>query len=99
MATKTEVLDALKDIIDPELGVNVVDLGLVYDVDVREGEAFIRMTLTSIGCPIGTSLAEGVRSGALRAPGLKDAHVEVVFDPPWTPERMSETARTQLRWK
>ncbi|GAB4246693.1 MAG: metal-sulfur cluster assembly factor [Thermoleophilia bacterium] len=99
MTTKAEVLAALKDIVDPELGVNVVDLGLVYDVDVREDEAFIRMTLTTIGCPIGTSLAEGVRAGALKTPGLKDAHVEVVFDPPWTPERMTETARTQLGWK
>ena len=99
MTTETEVLEALKTIMDPELGVNVVDLGLVYDVDVRDDEAFIRMTLTSIGCPIGASLAEGVRTGALNAPGLKDAHVEVVFDPPWTPDRISEGARDQLGWK
>jgi metal-sulfur cluster biosynthetic enzyme len=99
MAEKGEVLEALKEIIDPELGVNVVDLGLVYDVDIREGEAFIRMTLTSIGCPIGTKLAEGVRQGALKVGGLKDAHVEVVFDPPWSTDRISEQARGQLGWK
>jgi metal-sulfur cluster biosynthetic enzyme len=99
MATEAEVLESLKDIMDPELGVNVVDLGLVYDVDIRGDEAFIRMTLTSIGCPIGASLAEGVRTGALNSPGLKDAHVEVVFDPPWTPDRISESARVQLGWK
>lgn len=99
MAEKGEVLQALKDIIDPELGVNIVDLGLVYDVDVREDEAFIRMTLTSIGCPIGTKLAEGVRQGALQVAGVKNAHVEVVFDPPWSTDRMSEQARDQLGWK
>lgn len=99
MATETEVRDALRTIMDPELGVNVVDLGLVYEVEVRDDEAHIRMTLTSAGCPIGTSLAEGVRAGALNAPGLKDAHVELVFDPPWTPELMSDEARAQLGWK
>jgi metal-sulfur cluster biosynthetic enzyme len=99
MAEKGQVLEALKEIIDPELGVNIVDLGLVYDVEVREGEAFIKMTLTSIGCPIGTKLAEGVRQGALNVGGLSDAHVEVVFDPPWSTDRMSQQARDQLGWK
>jgi metal-sulfur cluster biosynthetic enzyme len=99
MATETDVLDALRTIMDPELGVNVVDLGLVYDVDVRDDEAHIRMTLTSIGCPIGASLAEGVRTGALTAPGLKAAHEELVFDPPWSPDRISDEARAQLGWK
>ncbi len=99
MATESDVLDALKTIMDPELGVNVVDLGLIYDVDIRDDEAFIRMTLTSVGCPIGSSLAEGVRSGALNTPGLKDAHVELVYEPAWTPDRISDSARAQLGWK
>lgn len=99
MANATDVLESLRTIMDPELGVNVVDLGLIYEVDVKDDEAFIRMTLTSIGCPLGSSLAEGVRTGALQAPGVSDAHVDVVYDPPWTPERMSEAARTQLGWK
>jgi metal-sulfur cluster biosynthetic enzyme len=90
------LLEALRQIIDPELGCNVVDLGLIYDVR-REGTvAHVKMTLTSAGCPMSASLASGVETALLSVPGIEEARVEVVFDPPWSPSMMSEYGKTFL---
>ena len=95
------VWDALKTCYDPEIPVNIVDLGLVYDCDLgrdADGErtVAIRMTLTAPGCGMGPVLAGDVRSKIMALPGVKDAEVEVVFDPVWDRSMMSEAARLQL---
>ena len=90
------LLDALRQIIDPELGCNVVDLGLIYDVKRQGSLALVKMTLTSAGCPMSASLAAGVETALLSVPGIEEARVEVVFDPPWSPAMMTEYGKTFL---
>lgn len=91
--------ELLREVIDPELGVNVVDLGLVYDVTVGGGVARVRMTLTTPGCPLGGYLDDAVRSCLWDAPGVDDVDVQIVWDPPWRPEMMSDAAKKQLGWR
>jgi metal-sulfur cluster biosynthetic enzyme len=91
--------ELLREVIDPELGVNIVDLGLVYDIRVADDVAHIRMTLTTPGCPLGAYLDDEVRRCLWGAPGVADVDVQVVWDPPWRPEMMSDRARAQLGWK
>jgi metal-sulfur cluster biosynthetic enzyme len=81
---------------DPELNYNVVDLGLVYDIDVEDGNVRILMTLTTPLCPIGPMVEEQVREKLALFPGVKDVQVEFTFDPPWNPSRMSEEAKFAL---
>jgi FeS assembly SUF system protein len=82
---------------DPEIPVNIYELGLIYGVDVQEtGDVTVRMTLTSPACPVAGSLPGEVQAKVGAIPGVKSAKVELVWDPPWTPERMSEAARVQL---
>jgi len=92
-----DILRALRVVIDPELGVDVVSLGLVYAAE-RDGErARVVMTMTSPACPLGEVIAEDARSAVeTMVAGVRHAEVELVFDPPWTPERMSPEAREQL---
>ena len=94
---RPQVIEALQTVFDPEIPVNIYELGLVYDVlvdaDARVG---IRMTLTAPACPAAQSLPVEVREKARNVPGVSDAKVEIVWDPPWTRERMSEAARLQL---
>ena len=92
---------ALRDCYDPEIPVNIVDLGLIYGVkfDPAEGEkqdVTIDLTLTSQGCPAHVSIGEQIKSRLLRLPGVRTANVNVVWNPPWTPERISADARKQL---
>lgn len=96
MAGAKEVRAALRRVVDPELGVNVVDLGLIYEVAVAGGVARVRMTLTAPGCPLGATLVRAVEEAARSVPGVERAEVEVVWSPPWTPDRMSERAREEL---
>lgn len=93
------MLDALRQVEDPEAGMNIVDLGLVYEVFAEPPAATVRMTMTSPACPMGEYLEAAVRD-ALRArfPELTEVGVELVWDPPWTPERMSEGARGFFGW-
>jgi radical SAM protein len=84
----TAIERALERVLDPELGLSVVDLGMIYGIDVEGGTTRIRMTLTAPGCPLHEVLVEGVRAAALGVPGVQRAEVELVFDPPWTPARM-----------
>ena len=93
MPTKEEVLEILRTVEDPELGMDVVDLGLVYEVEVEDSKAKVLYSLTSMGCPAGPLIA-GDMDGAIRqVEGIEDVELELTFDPPWTPDRMSDDAK------
>lgn len=92
-----KIVAALKTCFDPEIPVNIVELGLIYQIDVQPSAAvLIRMTLTSPGCPAAGSLPPEVEAKARAVPGVASAKVEVVWEPPWEPSRMSEAARLML---
>ncbi|MDD3679268.1 MAG: iron-sulfur cluster assembly protein [Candidatus Shapirobacteria bacterium] len=93
---KNKIIDLLKKISDPEIDINIWDLGLIYDVSYQEGKANIKMTLTAPGCPFMAQLASQVEKqvGALKE--VKEARVDLVFDPPWTLEKMTEEGRKKL---
>lgn len=96
MVTEDQVLERLREVIDPELGVNIVDLGLVYNVTVDKGKVSILMTLTTPGCPLAGVFDELVSEAVGKLEGVGDISVELTFDPPWTQELMSEEAKAQL---
>ena len=93
MPTKDEVLEALRGVEDPELGMDIVELGLVYDVEVDDSTVKVIHSLTSMGCPAGPYIQEGVAEATRTVPGVEDVHVELTWDPPWTPDRMSDDAK------
>lgn len=96
-ALRERIVDALRTCFDPEIPVNIHELGLIYEIDVDTvGAVRIRMTLTSPACPVAGSLPPEVEAKVRAVPGVSDAKVEVVWDPPWTQDRMSEAARLQL---
>ena len=96
-ALKPAILDAIRTVFDPEIPVNILELGLIYDVVVdASGVAGIRMTLTAPGCPAAQSLPVEVERKVKAVDGVSDAKVDVVWDPPWTKDRMSEAAKLQL---
>lgn len=92
------IIAALREIYDPEIPVNIYDLGLIYELDINEerGEAHIKMTLTTPNCPVAQSFPSSVERAVEAVPGINKATVELVWDPPWTQERMPEAARLQL---
>lgn len=96
MVTKKQVVDVLKTIPDPEIGVSLWDLGLIYKVTVKGGIVTIIMTLTTIGCPLFDLIANPIKSEVKKIPGVTRVEVELTFEPPWTMERMSESAKAQL---
>ena len=97
MVTKEDIMKVLEEVIDPEIGLNVVDLGLIYDVQITEDNIVkIKMTLTTPGCPLGAFIAADVDRRVKAIDGVKDAKIEVTFDPPWTPDRMSDKAKKML---
>ena len=93
MATKEEVLEVLRQVEDPELGMDIVDLGLVYDVEVEGSKAKITYSLTSMGCPAGPLIAGDIERTAREVEGVEDVEMELTFDPPWTPDKMSDDAK------
>lgn len=95
---RADVIDALHNVYDPEIPVNIYDLGLIYGLDVDEdaGRVDIRMTLTAPGCPVAQTFPATVEQAVRRVPRVHEAHVELVWDPPWSRERMSEAARLEL---
>jgi FeS assembly SUF system protein len=94
-----DVVETLRTIYDPEIPVSIYDMGLIYGVEVGDdGAVRIEMTLTAPGCPVAVSLPIEVRDKVQKVPGVSCALVEIVWDPPWTPERMSEEARLELGW-
>lgn len=98
--TPDDVREALKNVYDPELGVNIVDLGLVYETAVAaNGDVTVTMTLTSIGCPLGPVITDEIRkvlTGVYGLPAIGEIAVKLVWSPPWSPERMSEAAKDEL---
>jgi metal-sulfur cluster biosynthetic enzyme len=98
MPTEEQVYEALEEVIDPELGLDFVSLGLVYDVDVQDpgGEVFVTFTLTTPACPIGPQVSEQMREFVGELDGVEKVHPKMIFDPPWSPEMMSEDAKFAL---
>jgi metal-sulfur cluster biosynthetic enzyme len=93
--TEAAVLDALRGVIDPELGCNLVDLGLIYNVTILGSKVSVTMTLTTPGCPMHESLCAGVQAALLNLAGVEEAEVELVWDPPWHPSMMTDVGRAQ----
>jgi metal-sulfur cluster biosynthetic enzyme len=94
--TEDDVNEALEEVIDPELGLDFVSLGLVYDVEIEGSEVFITFTLTTPACPIGPQVTEQMKEFVGELPGVEKVHPKMVFDPPWSPEMMSEDAKFAL---
>jgi metal-sulfur cluster biosynthetic enzyme len=93
MVTRDDVVEALHQVEDPELGMDIVELGLMYDVEVDGPNVKITYSLTSMGCPAGMMIADGILDAARSVPGVESAEAELTFDPPWTPDRMSDDAK------
>ena len=93
MPTKDEVFEALKQVEDPELGMDIVDLGLLYDVEVVGPRVKVTHSLTSMGCPVGPLIQEDINRVTRELPGVEDVDVELTWDPPWTPDKMSDDAK------
>ena len=96
MATVEEVEEALSNVIDPELGLDFVELGLIYGIEVEEGDVHVTFTLTSPGCPIGPQVSEQIEEFVSELDGVEDVQPTMTFSPAWTPERMSEDAKFAL---
>jgi len=94
--TTDRVLDALKNVYDPELGINIVDLGLVYDVAITDGNVHVEYALTTMGCPIGPLIEQQMQAILEQLPGVGTVDAEMVLRPPWSPEMMSEEAKAAL---
>jgi metal-sulfur cluster biosynthetic enzyme len=91
--TKEEVVEVLRGVEDPELGMDIVDLGLMYEVEVEGSNVKVIHSLTSMGCPAGPMIQEGIHEAVAALPGVENVEVELTWDPPWTPEKMSDDAK------
>jgi metal-sulfur cluster biosynthetic enzyme len=96
MPTVDDVQEALTNVIDPELGLDFVELGLIYEVEVEDGEVFVTFTLTSPGCPIGPQVSEQIEEFVSELDGVSRVYPKMTFSPPWTPDMMSEEAKFAL---
>jgi len=99
MVTNEQVYEVLRNCYDPEIPVNLVDLGLIYDVQVKDDQVIVVMTLTARGCPAHSFISEQVRQQVAEIPGVKSTNVQVVWDPPWDISRLSDAAKAQLGLK
>ena len=95
-ATEEDVYEALEEVIDPELGLDFVSLGLVYDVEIDKQEVYVTFTLTTPACPIGPQVSEQMKEFVGDLPGVSAVHPKMVFDPAWTPEMMTDDAKFAL---
>jgi metal-sulfur cluster biosynthetic enzyme len=93
MPTKDDVVEALRAVEDPELGMDIVDLGLLYDVEVDGPKVKVIHSLTSMGCPAGPMIQEDIVNVASAVEGVEEVEIELTWEPPWTPERMSDDAK------
>lgn len=91
-----QLIEALKGVIDPELMINIIDLGLVYDIAQQEGKVHVKMTLTSPACPAGPQIINQSKLALEQVAGVEAASIELVMSPPWTPDRMTDDARDHL---
>ncbi len=96
MPNQEAILTALQTVRDPEIGVNVVDLGLVYTIQTREGEIDVEMTLTSPSCPAGPQILRDAATALEQLEGIRKVNIKLVLTPPWSPDRMSDAARDEL---
>ena len=96
MDIKNKIIDEIKKIYDPELPVNIYELGLIYDIKVNGSKAEIKMTLTTPNCPVAESLPKEVKEGAMQVEGIEDVNLELVWDPPWNKDMMSDAAKLEL---
>ena len=96
MPTKDEVEEALTNVIDPELGLDFVELGLVYEIEVEDSDVHVTFTLTTPGCPIGPEVTEQMEEFVGELDGVSNVYPKMVFTPPWTPDMMSEEAKFAL---
>jgi len=95
--TEEMVMEKLKEVIDPEIGIDVVNLGLIYDLRVNpDNTVYVKMTMTTPGCPLTMWILRAVEDKILEIPGVKDAEIELTFDPPWTPDRISPEYKKKL---
>jgi metal-sulfur cluster biosynthetic enzyme len=94
--TEQQVLETLREVVDPEIDCNIVDLGLIYAIEIDGSRVGIRMTLTTPGCPMHESISWGVKMALLNLDGVEDAEVEVVWDPPWDPSMMTDYGRARV---
>lgn len=97
LVTQEHVLETLRQVIDPELGCNIVDLGLIYDVTIEGNKVSVTMTLTTPGCPMHESISQGAQIALLGLAGVNEAEIEIVWDPPWHPSMMTEQGRIATR--
>jgi metal-sulfur cluster biosynthetic enzyme len=93
MVAREDVVEALHQVEDPELGMDIVELGLMYEVEVDGPNVKVTYSLTSMGCPAGPMIADGILDAARSVPGVEAVDAELTFDPPWTPDRMSDDAK------
>ena len=93
MPTREEAIDALRVVEDPELGMDIVELGLVYDVEVNDARVKVIHSLTSMGCPVGPMIQGDIQNVMSSLPGVEEVEIELTWDPPWTPDRMSDDAK------
>ena len=93
MITREEVFDALRVVEDPELGMDIVELGLLYDAEVEGAKVRITYSLTSLGCPVGPLIEQQIEEVVESLPGVEEVEAELTWDPPWSPERMSDDAK------
>jgi metal-sulfur cluster biosynthetic enzyme len=98
MLAEQQVYDVLRTIDDPELGLSLVDLGLIYGIDVQGGTIHIHMTMTTEGCPMHDAIVPAVEAAVAALPSVERVEVELVWDPPWTPDRISPLAAAALGW-
>jgi len=97
MSKKDEIIEEIRKIYDPEIPVNIYELGLIYDIKVKDEKfAIIKMTLTTPNCPAAESLPKEVKDGAMQVGGIEDVDLELVWDPPWNKDMMSEAAKLEL---
>ena len=96
MNTKEKIIEEIRKIYDPELPVNIYELGLIYDIEVNENKAKIKMTLTTANCPVAESIHKEVKDGAMQVEEIDDVDLELVWDPPWNKDMMSEAAKLEL---
>ena len=97
MSKKEQIIEEIRKIYDPELPVNIYELGLIYDIKVRDEKyAIIKMTLTTPNCPVAESLPKEVKNGAMQVEGIEDVDLELVWDPPWNKDMMSDAAKLEL---
>jgi len=99
LVTKQNVLKALENCLDPEIGISVVDMGFIYDVDINDDNIHVKMTLTNPGCPMARMISHDVEETVKGMKGVKKAEIELMWEPRWTPDRLSDKAKKILSYK